>query len=126
MSRRDAVLWVTRVLGAALGYGSFAAFLVLISVQIYRWLRNGEWTHIGVSEGMSIALTHVGVQSGDTGRLAAFSHWLDAPADWLGLHTLLEVVPASLALFVASILGNGIFIYCRDRLDESARLARGS
>ena len=126
MSTRHAVLGITRVLGATLGYGSFALFLALISVQVYRWLRDGEWTRIGVSEGIRITLQHCGVQPGDTGRLAAFSHWLDAPVDWQGLHTVLEVVPASLALFLASILGNGISIYCRDRIEESTRLARGS
>ena len=126
MSGRDSFLRIMRLLGATLGYGSFALFLALISVQVYRWLRDGEWTHIGMSEGMRIAFEHLGVQPGDSGRLAAFLHWLDAPADWVGLHTVLEVVPASLALFVASILGNGIFIYCRDLIDESARAARGS
>jgi hypothetical protein len=45
-------------------------------------------------------------------------HWLDAPVDWLGMHKVLEVLPASLALFVFSILGNSVAIYCRDRLDE--------
>jgi hypothetical protein len=32
----------------------------------------------------------------------------------MGLHKVLEILPASLALFALSILGNSIFIYCRD------------
>jgi hypothetical protein len=36
--------------------------------------------------------------------------------NWLGLHKVFEVIPASLALFVLSIAGNCLFIYCRDRL----------
>ncbi len=46
--------------------------------------------------------------------------------DWLGLHKVLEVVPASLALFALSILGNSIFIYCRDRIEECSRAAKAS
>jgi hypothetical protein len=104
--------------GAALGYGTLAAFLCLISVQIYRWFRDGEWTHFGVADALRVWLTRCCVKDGDTGRLAAMLHWLDAPADWLGLHKVLEVVPATLALFALSILGNSIFIYCRDRRDS--------
>jgi len=126
MNGRKIALTVMRALGAALGYGCLALFLILISVQVYRWLRDGEWTHIGTSEGMRIALSHCCVKEGDTGRLAALSHWLEAPVNWLGLHTVLEVVPASLSLFVASILGNSIFIYCRDRIDEATSSPRGS
>jgi hypothetical protein len=59
------------------------------------------------------------VNDTDTGRLAALVHWLDAPVDWLGLHKILEVLPASLALFVLSILGNCLSIYCSDRLRDA-------
>ena len=103
--------------GALLGYGCLAAFLLLIGSQIYRWFRDGEWSHFGVVEGMRVGLTRCCVNDGDTGRLAALMHWLDAPVDWLGLHKVLELLPASLALFALSILGNSIFIYCRDRSD---------
>jgi len=120
-SARKIALWIGCGAGAGVGYGCLAAFLYLISLQIYRWFREGEWTHIGVSDGMRVALAHCCVKDGDTGRLAAMSHWLDAPVDWLGLHKVLEVVPASLGLFALSILGNSIFIYCRDRMDESTR-----
>ena len=126
MRARDAALRIARALGAVVGYGCFALFLSLVGVQSYRWLRDGLWTHVGTSEGMRIALAHCCLNTGDTGRLAQLSQWLDAPASWLGLHTVLEVVPASLALFVASILGNSMFIYCGDRIRESPRSPRGS
>jgi hypothetical protein len=117
-SVRSAILQICRVLGAVVGYGGLAAFLYLIGVQIYRWLRDGEWTRFGVSEGMRVGLMRCCVKDGDTGWLATLVHWLDTPVDWLGMHKVLEVVPASLALFVVSILGNSIFNYCRDRLEE--------
>jgi hypothetical protein len=116
MKIRDVSLRIFAGIGAFIGYGCLAAFLWLISLQLYRWFRNGEWTHIGISDGMHISLVHCCVKEGDSGRLAAFLHWLDSPVDWLGMHQVLEVVPASLALFAASIVGNSLFIYCRDRL----------
>ena len=121
MTVRAGILRVTGIVGAVVGYGCLAAFLYLISLQIYRWFRAGEWTHIGVSDGLRAALAHCCVKDGATGRLAGLAHWLDAPVDWLGLHKVLEVVPASLALFAISILGNSIFIYSRDRIDECRR-----
>ena len=111
--------------GALLGYGCLAAFLLLLGSQIYRWFRDGEWSHFGVVEGMHIGLTRCCVNDGDTGRLAALVHWLDAPVDWLGLHKVLELLPASLALFALSILGNSIFIYCRDRSDDHGSAETG-
>jgi hypothetical protein len=118
LSGRRIALQTARALGAVVGYGCLAAFLCLIGLQIYLWFREGEWTHFGVSEGIRIGLSHCCVKDGDTGKLAALVHWVDAPADWLGLHKVLEIAPASLALFVVSILGNSIFIYCCDRIDE--------
>jgi hypothetical protein len=105
------------IAGAVVGYGALSAFLVLVGWQSYRWFRDGEWTHVGMSEGLRIGLQHCCVNDGDTGRLAALLQWLDAPVDWLGMHKVVEVVPASLALFAVSIVGNCIFIYCKDRLD---------
>ncbi len=121
MSGREIALQVTRGIGAVVGYGGLAAFLCLISLQLYRWFRDGEWTHIGMSDGLRAALARCCVNSDDTGRLAALWHWLDAPVNWLGLHRVLEVVPASLALFALSIAGNSIFIYSCDRIDEFKR-----
>ena len=112
------VLRISQVLGAIVGYGCLAAFLFLVSMQSYRWFRDGEWTHVGVTEGMRVGLSHCCVNDGDTGRLASLIHWIDTPTDWLGLHTVLDVLPASLALFVLSILGNSVFIYCRDRVSD--------
>jgi hypothetical protein len=118
---RVIVLRITQGIGAVVGYGGLAAFLWLISVQLYRWFRDGEWTHIGMSDGLRAALARCCVNSDDTGRFAALWHWLDAPVNWLGLHRVLEVVPALLALFVLSIAGNSLFIYSCDRIDEFKR-----
>lgn len=121
LNARDTALRIVSGLGALVGYGCLAAFLYLISMQIYHWFRAGEWTHFGVIEGMRAGLLRCCVKDGDTGRLASLVHWFDTPVDWLGLHKVLEFVPASLALFAVSILGNSVFIYCRDRIDEDKR-----
>jgi hypothetical protein len=120
-SAREIVLWITRGIGAVLGYGCLAAFLCLIGLQVYRWFRDGEWTRIGIGDGLRAALARCCVNAEDTGRLAALWHWLNAPVNWLGLHQVLEVVPASLVLFALSIAGNSIFIYSCDRIEELKR-----
>jgi hypothetical protein len=105
-------------IGAVIGYGSLLAFLYLIGTQTYRWFREGEWTHIGMGDGIRIGLVHCCVKDGGSGRLAGFLQWWESPATWLGMHKVLEVIPASLALFAVSIVGNSLFIYCRDRLQQ--------
>jgi hypothetical protein len=112
------LLQIAAGIGAIVGYGCLAAFLALIGVQIYRWFREGEWTHFGAIDGLRVILEHCCVKDAENGRLAALLHWLDTPLDWLGVHKVLEVMPASLALFALSMVGNSLFIYCRDRLDR--------
>jgi hypothetical protein len=116
MKSRGALLRTFKIVGAATGYGCLAAFLALIGVQVYRWFRDGEWTHIGMLDGMRTGLNYCCVRDGATGRVLAWQQWMDSPVDWLGVHRVFEVVPASLALFLMSILGNCLYIYCRDRL----------
>jgi hypothetical protein len=118
MTARAFVLRAGGAAGAVFGYGCLAAFLSLIGLQVYLWFMDGEWTHIGVTDGLRALLGHLGVTPDSTGRLSALSHWLDAPVRWLGLHKVLEVLPASLALFAISILGNSVFVYLSDRLRE--------
>jgi hypothetical protein len=118
MSRREAALRAGSVLGAIVAYGYLIACLGLVGFQVYRWFQNGEWTHVGVNDGARAVLARLAGADGLTGWRAALAQWLDAPVSWLGLHTLLEMVPASLALFVISILGNNLFIYTTDRLRE--------
>ena len=107
--------------GALIGYGSRAVFLYVIGTQIYDWFRDGEWTRIGMGDGIRICLVDCCVKDGDAGRLASFLQWWESPATWLGLHKVLEVVPVSLALFALSIVGNSLFIYCQDRLRAPPR-----
>jgi hypothetical protein len=118
MKARDAILRFIAAAGAAIGYGCFLAFLYLVGVQVYGWFKDGEWTHIGLAQGLRAGLIRCCVKDGDNGRFATFLHWLDAPGTWLGLHKVLEAMPASLALFAVSIAGNCVFTYCRDRLDR--------
>jgi hypothetical protein len=123
MKAREVALRVGSVLGATVGYGYLAAFLGLVGFQVYRWFQDGEWTHIGVNDGMRAGLAYLGGSDGLTGWRATLSHWLDAPVKWLGLHKALDVLPASLALFALSILGNSIFIYTTDRIREHRAFA---
>ncbi len=118
MKVREVALRISSALGAAIGYGCLGAFLYLVGLQSYRWFRDGEWTHIGLNDGLRVGLIRCCVKGEETGRLAGFMHWLDAPTNWLGLHKVVEVIPASLALFALSIAGNCLFLYCRDRLDR--------
>jgi hypothetical protein len=119
VSVRTAALRVTSGIGALIGYGCLAAFLWLVGVQVYRWFRQGEWTHIGMGDGIRIGLMHC-CDKVAAGSLAEYLQWWDSPASWLGLHKIFEVVPASLALFAVSIAGNSLFIFCRDRLQQRA------
>jgi hypothetical protein len=102
--------------GALVGYGCLAVFLVLVGMQVYRWFRDGDWTHVGLGDGLRFSLEHCCVRDGADGAIATFLAWLNSPASWLGLHQVIEFIPASFALFAVSIAGNGLFIYCRDRL----------
>ncbi|HEY2465437.1 MAG TPA: hypothetical protein VGI32_15365 [Steroidobacteraceae bacterium] len=116
MSVRGVVLRVTSTIGAVIGYGCLAAFLYLISMQVYRWFRQGEWPHIGMGDGIKVGLMRCCVREDAMGHFAGFLQWWNSPVSWLGLHKVFEVIPASLALFAVSIAGNSLFIYCRDRL----------
>ncbi len=107
---------VGRLLGGVLGYGCVAGFLALVGLQTYRWLRQGAWIPIGVSDGLHSLLLICCVKDGDAGRLASLVHWIEAPVDWLGLHSVLAILPASLALFALSIAGNWLFLFCGDKL----------
>lgn len=117
MNARRATLRAVGAIGALIGYGCLLAFLGLVGTQVYRWLRDGEWARVGIIDGLRAVLLHCCVKDGGGGRLAGLTHWLDAPVDWLGMHKVFEVIPASLALFALSMAGNSLFMYCRDRLD---------
>jgi hypothetical protein len=118
MSARGIVLRAGSAVGAVVAYGYLLAFLGLLGFQIYRWFQTGEWTHVGVNDGMRAVLAQFSGPDGLTGWRAALARWIDAPVTWLGLHQVLEALPASLALFAISILGNSLFIYTTDRLRE--------
>jgi hypothetical protein len=110
-------LYAMRIGGAVVAYGGLACFLLLILTQVYRWFRDGEWVHIGISDGLAFGLAHC-CDPAAGGHFAGLAQWLQAPVSWLGLHKVLEVIPASVALFLVSVLGNLVFIYGSDRLEE--------
>ena len=112
---------VMAVLGALVGYLFLGGFLYLVGLQLYGWFRAGEWTHLSLAEALHTELVRCCVREGDSGRLAGLAHWLEVPSDWSGLHRVFEAVPASLALFTISVIGNCVFIYYRDRIDQHAR-----
>ena len=116
MKVRDTILKFVAAIGAVIGYGSLIGFLYIVGTQLYRWFREGEWTHLGMDQGLRVGLAHCCEKDGDAGWFAPLIRWLDAPVDWLGMHKVFEVIPASLALFAVSIAGNCLFIYTRDRL----------
>jgi hypothetical protein len=118
MTPRNGLLRLVSALGALVGYGFLAVFLYLVGWQVYHWFRDGEWTHVGLSEGLRGALLRCCVNESGGGRVDALLQWLDSPASWLGMHKVVEVIPASLALFAVSIAGNCVFIYCKDRLEQ--------
>ena|ERR1700733_7085831 len=123
MKTRELFTRVMSIIGAVLGYGCLALFLWLVSSQIYRWFRDGEWTHVGMIDGLRSVAIECCAKSGADGKAAGFLSWLDSPVDWLGLHRVFEVIPASLALFAVSIVGNCLFIYFRDRTPPRVRPA---
>ena len=116
MNRR--LIW-GRAVAAVAAFGALSWFLGLIGLQVYHWFRDGEWTHIGLRDGL-LSLVSSCCVSDETGPglMAAFLRWLEAPESWLGLHRLLEAVPASIGLFLLSVGSNFLYIYCSDRLDD--------
>ncbi len=117
MSARSASLKSGSVLGALIGYGFLAMFLALVTHQLAGWFREGQWTHVGLGDLVQSVLGACCVRSTES-VLGRFVAWLDAPDSWLGLHRAFEWIPASFGLFALSILGNCLFIYCRDRLRQ--------
>jgi hypothetical protein len=118
MNGRAASLRFFGALGAVVGYGCLLGFLWLVGWQIYRWFHDAEWTHVGLSDGLQTSLLRCCTKISDAGQLGVFVRWLDAPVTWLGMHKVFELIPASLALFAVSIVGNSVFVYCKDKLES--------
>ena len=121
MTGREGSWRVVSFLGGIVGYGCLAASLSVVGWQIYRWFKEAEWTHVSLGGGIRAVLDRMHIADDAAGRLARLSHWLDAPVNWLGLHKVVEVLPASLALFFVAILGNFLLVYGADRLREVRR-----
>jgi hypothetical protein len=126
MTGKEGAWRAAGLLGGIVGYGCLAAFLSLVGMQAYWWFKEGEWTHVSLADGIRAVLNRLHVVDDAPGRLARLSHWLDAPVNWLGLHKVTEILPASLALFAAAILGNFILVYSTDRLRGSRGAGGGA
>jgi hypothetical protein len=116
-------LVLMRAVSAVVAFSAFILLLGLIGLQLYRWFRDGEWTRISISDGLLNVVSGCCARDDGAGTMAAFARWLDAPESWTGLHRVLEVVPASIGLFLLSVLANFVYIYCSDRLDQQRRPA---
>ena len=113
-----------RAAAAVAAFGTLAWFLGLIGLQVYHWFRDDAWTHIGLRDGLLSLVSSCCVSDESApGMMAAFMRWLETPESWLGLHVVLEAVPASIGLFLLSVFSNFIYIYCSDRLDELTQLS---
>jgi hypothetical protein len=114
-------LILLRALAAILAFGSFAWCLGLIGEQLYRWARDGAWPGISTSDGLISLVTSCCVRADGAGRMADIGRWLESPASWIGLHRVIELVPASISLFLLSVCANFIYIYCSDQLAVKPR-----
>jgi hypothetical protein len=118
-------LMALRALAAVIAFGSFAWCLGLIGTQLYRWARDGAWPRISASDGLVSLVSSCCARGDGEGHMADIARWLESPASWLGLHRILELLPASIGLFLLSVFANFIYIYCSDRLDSQRRPAGG-
>lgn len=112
-----------RVIGGIVAYGFLAGFLGMVGMQTYHWFRDGQWTHIGISDALFAILSSCCVKDDGTGAglFVTFTRWLDQPEDWYGWHKILQVLPASIGLFLCSIVGNFLYVYSGDRIDAGIR-----
>ena len=121
MTGKEGAWRTAGVVGGVIGYGCLAAFLGLLGMQAYWWFKEGEWKHVSLGDGIRAVLDRMHIADDAPGRLARLYHWLEAPVNWLGLHKVIEILPASLALFAVAIFGNFILVYATDRLRETRR-----
>ena len=124
-ARRDEEFAILlRALAAIVAFGSFAWCLGLIGNQLYRWAHDGAWPRISASDGLIGLVTSAAARRrrrcGQDGGLA---HWLESPASWIGVHRVLELMPASIGLFLLSVFINFLYIYCSDQLESLRRPA---
>jgi hypothetical protein len=116
-------LILLRALAAIVAFGSFAWCLGLIGNQLYRWAHDGAWPRISTSDGLISLVSSCCAPGDGAGRMADITHWLESPASWIGVHRVLELLPASIGLFLLSVFANFIYIYCSDQLESLRRPA---
>lgn len=82
--------------------------LLVLGWQVYQYLQVGIWFPIGTAHGIAYVLD-----------LPANSWW-NRPASWIGLHAVLQFVPASLAVLVSASTFGGLLNMCAERLQASS------
>jgi hypothetical protein len=86
------------VLEALVGFGIFVGGLFggifLIFYQIFLYLKFGAWT----SFSLNYVIAHLGVK---------YQLWTEYPSDWIGLHSIFELIPLSLTLIVSGLFIGG-------------------
>jgi hypothetical protein len=121
MNLRLVSLVLIRSISAVVAFSAFVLFLGLIGMQMFRWFRDGEWSRISISDGLLSIVSGCCARDDGAGTMVALARWLEAPQSWIGWHRVLEVMPASIGLFLISVLANFVYVYCSDRLDQQPR-----
>ena len=68
------------------GFGLMLVALLSVLLQVYIWLWSGEWLNLSLASILAIF----------TKSLPTASAWASSPSSWIGLHRLLDNIPAAL------------------------------
>lgn len=73
------------------GMGLFLGGWATLGTQIYWYLQSAVWTPLSIIGGLRMVISKS-------------DNWIFAPGSWLGVHSLLDSVPASAALVIIGFL----------------------
>lgn len=94
-------------IGQGFAFAGLGGGAALLSWQIYTWLKTGEWPPISTPDGLFIAWAFL---FADGSAAPHFVQWLIAPETWIGVHKILDAIPAALTLFLVGIGGLMLFV----------------
>jgi len=83
-------------------FGVILAGLAVPALQIYGWLRYGNWTPFSIIDSLRLVAELFADPESPPTRLAA---WLESPSSWIGLHKLLSFLHASIGLWAVALGG---------------------
>ena len=75
-------------ISAHIGFLLMVVGILILGVQIYEYLRSGEWQSLSIISLMQFFKIQ----------------WALMPSDWIGLYNVMDMVPLSLAALVAGFL----------------------